>query len=619
MVTGIVPDPIWDGYVKTAPGWNDFNPQNRSLTWLNGILRARVGAFNSYFKKAIVMSTLVSLVAIFVFAVLAAILIVSLKSKTCVGNREGALQVTVSVILLFALPYLLKVILEKENEDLWFKRIPRAANESASVMIPIAYDTPSYCNKMMLTDEQRTVLHRLMSAKRMLSEEVGASGMCHSEDFAHSVKLITDQIGSNPMEFPFENALSDSYVGEQLCKGYISVIADYVDKNYWSQSPSCVTDTSILFDLGTEPLPGHTDEFWRCLHGITGCNSLFPGIYGFVNATSPTKCRLDCIFTCGKWFSAMDGDAWICAKAVLLLQTWLVTESIHLCIHKISELLEIACKKVLNVSSDAFLTLAPFLLGAASAEEELEIFLLERSFSAAFSFVREFDNFKGYLGVLLKCILEKIPHSPVTDVMPWLGGRCSEIFIALKACYKPILMNSFELKNVSNEFTSICNTTANAQETLLNALCLVSVQHSACTFDGARQALAGPFALALGMMQHGVGVTKDPCKWKIWRHLLPARNLFSSKPSDFLFYLDSTMATAFATGASTGPVLLDSVNYRVSDVRIVEQLTSGENELLLLKRKVQEDNLHAMYKPTWYYPTQSAYSSFTTLTSGTYI
>jgi hypothetical protein len=88
MVTGIVPDPIWDGYVKTAPGWNDFNPQNRSLTWLNGILRARVGAFNSHFKKAIVMSTLVSFVAIFVFAVLAATLIVSLKSKTCVGNVE---------------------------------------------------------------------------------------------------------------------------------------------------------------------------------------------------------------------------------------------------------------------------------------------------------------------------------------------------------------------------------------------------------------------------------------------------------------------------------------------------------------------------------------------------
>jgi hypothetical protein len=619
MVASVVPDPIWEGYVKTTPGWNDFNPQNRSLNWLNGILRARVGAFNVHFERAIIMSTLVSFVAIFVFVVIAVTLIVRLKSKSCVSNREGVIRVTISLTLLFALPSLLKTIIDKEKEDLWFKRIPQAANASASVMIPMAYDTPSYCKNMMLTNDQRRTLDRIMGKKEMLSKEVGASGMCDSKDFTRSVKLITDQIGTNPMGFPFENALSDSYIGEQLCKGFVSVIADKADKNYWSQSPSLVTDSSILFDLGTEPLPGHTNDFWRCLHKIIGCNSLFPGLYGFVNAASPTNCRLDCIFTCGKWFTAKDGDAWICAKALLLLQAWLVTESVHLCMHKISELLEIACKKVLSVSSDAFLALAPFILGASSAEEELEIFLLEKSFSAAFSFVKEFDSFKRQLGVLLKCVLEKLPRSPISDVMPWWGGRCSEMCSALKACYKPILIDSFELKNVSNEFATVCHLNMDAQEMLLNALCLVSVQHSACTFDGARQALSGPFALALGMMQHGVGVTRDSRKWKRWRNLLPTRNLFSSNPSDFLFYLDATMATAFATGASTGPVLLDSGNYRVSDVKIVEQLKLGENQLILLKRKVQEDNAYAMYRPTWYYPTQSAYSSFTTLTSGTYI
>ena len=116
----------------------------------------------------------------------------------------------------------------------------------------------------------------------------------------------------------------------------------------------------------------------------------------------------------------------------------------------------------------------------------------------------------------------------------------------------------------------------------------------------------------MGMMQRGV--TFSPEKWGSWRSLLPRR-----KQCDFMVYLAGAYTTAFATGASTGPNVLNPAVYVNVPGALLRRIQSYYTVMEGVCARVQSECASFTFQPQWYFPTEDAFASYTTMTSSTYI
>ena len=434
-------------------------------------------------------------------------------------------------------------------------------------------------------------------------------------------KLKSQFKNENYLAGAAKNAMSDDWFAQMLCLSYISQWGDKFDASYWQNLPQefSTKNNLVFFDFGTVPLKNtHNNEFWNISHEIISCNGAFPSCYVFVEiGNGPTDCKLHSIIVDGKILNK-NSPGWTCCKAVACMQAFILIEVFHMCMHKISQLVEISCQHQVPIGSHTFDILEPHTIYAMAAMNELESLLITPRLNnmMVFSFITDIEKFKSLLPKTVTYMATGSNECNLEEIIPWWGSFSNERNQIFENTYKPILDDKYAT-NWEVYLKELCLLKDNklyGPQWRTNILKIISIDHANATFVGARLALNELWILSLGLMKKGI--SKTPQKWgNNWKKHLPQLDA-----DDLTIWIVSSLATGYTTGESSGPYLLDPNSYISSiDKNDLDIIRNGFNKLVCLGEKTKTTLSKAKYKPTWIYPPNDASDAFSTLTTGTYI
>ena len=623
-------DPLWPGFMGSTPTTMSFGRAGvQDLMWSRVVLFTRAGNVTKGLSDKIGFNTVLDIaVAVTVFAITAGVvtvLLVRLIFKKARLIAFGSALVA-SGVLGVAVWLIEREARARRHERIWFKVVPDVIATSQTVDATTAALMPGA--KYLIPEAQKKeVLERLDKAPT-IGEQLSKYGYVpRTTSNVDMAKKVTRDLKRQAyvLAGAKKHGRSDDFWAQRLTLGYSSCFADHVQWEDWPDAPSTVRDhANIVYDFSAaSPIASHTTPMWETYHALIGCLGAWPGCHAFVHAdkNDPAATRLVAIHTTGRWFTPKStASQWMCAKAILCMDSFYLIEATHLCMHKISELHALAFQRNVSLTSQLHNLIVPFTLGALVAEAELNLFLLNPvgQASTAFSFVQDEAKFVASIGQLLCHILRTPPASPVAVDILWWGAHHRGVSNCLRSTYTELLSREYT-SAYARDCRQLMRLDDEAEDDklddvslLCNVLELVSVHHASATFDGARTFITGIGALGIGMMQRGVAHT--PTRWTKWRRLLPRVGA-----DDFTMWYITAIVTSASTGASGGMYLLDASNYlNLSDdnasaiARAAEQLESIARKNAALAERLQ-------FKPTWYFPQNEALMSQTVLTSGTYV
>ena len=358
-------------------------------------------------------------------------------------------------------------------------------------------------------------------------------------------------------------AMSDEFMGQLLCLGFISIIGDLgsvvpppSDRPMWLKAQE---DRTVFFDLGRIDFGTHgKGTLWGLCHQMVASNGAFPPCYAWVRTDKedPCKCTIVAVWVNGKYFHPTD-TGWVCAKAMVMIQAFVVIETIHCTMHKMSELNAIAAQYSVPVSDSLYALLEPFTMDVIDAEKVMTTLIITHKIQTlmAFAFITDLDAFKALLPKLLTHMVSHTMESPCRHKYPWWGAYQEKRETIFDTTYAPLMQASAAFTGYTRQLAAQYNIKyQNSAAFALKILKMVSIYHASATFTSARMYLSGLAQLAMGMMQQGATMSTD--MWKSWKPLLPTLG-----EDDFTAWWANALAFAYITGESDGPYLLDPSGY----------------------------------------------------------
>ena len=549
------------------------------------------------------------------------------SSLWCGSTLRRVLSAFVFIMLVLSIVFgaLQGFVARESTYNLVFHRLPElvatvntSTNATTAVLPPqiLAFD---------IEEPGAALRQQLFSGQTIGANWLKNKKIATSTHLVDAIKDNTDAVKKSAyfLAGGADEALSNAFMGQLLCLSFISVIGDLGsvapapdDRPAWLKAQA---DSTVLFDMGSTDFGTHgAGTLWGLCHQLVACNGAFPPCCAWVQADAedPCKCALVAVRVNGTYFQPTDAG-WVCAKAMVMMQAFLVIEAIHGVMHKISELNAIAAQYSVPVADSLYALLEPFTMEAMDLEKELSTLLITPRIQTlmAFAFVTDLDAFKALLPPLLTFMVTSKMESPCRAKYPWWGAYQAKRETIFDTTYAPLMQESAAFSDYTSELATQCNvTTQEPAAFAANVLKTVSIYHASATFTGARMYLSGLTQLAMGMMQHGGTMRTD--KWKSWKGLLP--NLGAD---DFTAWWVSALALGYATGESDGPYLLDPAGYYAAGLSSTQKqaLQQGFEHMKALGQELYDKTKACAFKPTWYYPPEQASQSLTTMTSGTYI
>ena len=441
-------------------------------------------------------------------------------------------------------------------------------------------------------------------------------------DLVGAVAADTERAGQQAsfLSGAADSVMTDSFVGQMLCLSFVSVLGDLDAEGLPLELPAWLAEAPdlVFFDLGSTPYGSHRSELWRMCHTVVQSNGAFPPCYAWVRVCPHDPCQssLFAIFVNGQFLRPADGARWVCAKALVSMNVFLLTEFIHLCMHKLGQLNAIAAQHSVPVEDPLYALLEPFTMDAIFTEMELTTLLVSahHETQSLFAFLTDLAEFKSQVTPMVRWLASHTLESPCRARYAWWGVYQGEREDILRQTYCDLLSSSKHTEAYTHALADLCNTRDRSTDMVIHVLKTVSIFHASATFSGAHIGLNGLMGLALGMMQRGA--TLDPGEWDDWEALLPAFG-----PDDFTAWWVRYCTTLYATGETDGPYLLDPESYYQPGLTAREKsiLRKGFARMRKLGDKVYQGTRGCDFKPTWYYSPDKAALSLTTTTSGTYV
>lgn len=642
-LTPMGPDPSWPGFMGSTPTTMSFNRAGtQELMWSRVLLFSRAGnlskALTNNVRTMLVTDIVAMVVVVVIYIAIVAVIVSRLHLKkapskapsTVVGY--GLVACVVAGVLVW---YLEREMRSHRHERFYFKTIPDIIAASQTVSAGSAATMPGA--KYLIPDAERKAVRERFDKAPTIGEQLTRYGhVPRTTVNVDMLKKVTRELAREAYVLAGgkRHGCSDDFWAQRLALGYSSCFADHVRWEDWPDAPSAVREhANVVYDFSaTSPIASHSTPMWQTWHALIRCLGAWPGCHVFVHvdARDPAATRLVAIQTVGRWFTPKSAPShWMCAKAILCMDSLFLVEAAHLCMHKISELHTLAFQRHVPLTSQLHHVIVPFTLGALVAEAELNLFLINPvSANTVFSFVQHETQYVATMGQLLGHMLRTPPVSPVAADIPWWGAHQQSISECLRSTYTTLL--SHESAHVSS-YANACRTLMRLDEQadegdtfwsgankvddvslLCNVLEVVSVHHASATFDGARTFMTGLAYLGIGLMQRGVAHT--PSRWTKWRELLPRLGA-----DDFTLWFLETIGSSTTTGASGGMYLLDSSNYLNLSSANAEAIAAAADQLACIAQTNETLAERLQFKPTWYFPQNAALKSQTVLTSGTYV